>query len=40
MSAPVVLVADVGDPSSLAAMAARARVVLNLVGPYTATVGR
>ncbi len=35
VSAPVVLVADVGDPGSLAAMAARARVVLNLVGPYT-----
>ncbi len=35
MSAPEVLVADVGDPRSLAAMAARARVVLNLVGPYT-----
>ena len=29
------IVADVGDLSSLAAMAARARVVLNLVGPYT-----
>ncbi len=27
--------ADVGDPSSLAAMAARTRVVLDLVGPYT-----
>ncbi len=27
--------ADVSDPVSLAAMAARARVVLNLVGPYT-----
>jgi short subunit dehydrogenase-like uncharacterized protein len=29
------IVADVSDASSLAAMAARARVVLNLVGPYT-----
>jgi short subunit dehydrogenase-like uncharacterized protein len=29
------IVADVGDPASLAAMAARARVVLDLVGPYT-----
>jgi short subunit dehydrogenase-like uncharacterized protein len=27
--------ADLSDPSSLAAMASRARVVLNLVGPYT-----
>ena len=27
--------ADVADPASLAAMAERARVVLNLVGPYT-----
>jgi short subunit dehydrogenase-like uncharacterized protein len=33
--APEVLVADVADPASLSAMAARARVVLNLVGPYT-----
>ena len=33
--APETVVADVGDPESLAAMAARARVVLNLVGPYT-----
>lgn len=33
--APETLVADVADPRSLAAMAARARVVLNLVGPYT-----
>ncbi|HEX3241505.1 MAG TPA: saccharopine dehydrogenase NADP-binding domain-containing protein [Solirubrobacterales bacterium] len=32
---PESLVADVGDPASLAAMAARTRVVLNLVGPYT-----
>ena len=29
------IVADVGDPASLQAMAARTRVVLNLVGPYT-----
>jgi short subunit dehydrogenase-like uncharacterized protein len=29
------MVADIGDRNSLAAMAARARVVLNLVGPYT-----
>jgi short subunit dehydrogenase-like uncharacterized protein len=36
--APEVLVADAGDPASLAAMAARARVVLNLVGPYTPSV--
>ena len=27
--------ADLGDPASLAAMASRTRVVLNLVGPYT-----
>jgi short subunit dehydrogenase-like uncharacterized protein len=33
--APETIVADVGDPESLAAMASRARVVLNLVGPYT-----
>jgi short subunit dehydrogenase-like uncharacterized protein len=33
------IAADVGDPASLAAMAARAKVVLNLVGPYT-TRGR
>jgi short subunit dehydrogenase-like uncharacterized protein len=32
---PETIVADVGDPGSLAAMASRARVVLNLVGPYT-----
>ena len=32
---PETMVADIGDRSSLAAMAARARVVLNLVGPYT-----
>jgi short subunit dehydrogenase-like uncharacterized protein len=35
VSAPETIVADVADPSSLAAMAARTRVVLNLVGPYT-----
>src|SRR4029077_9241614 len=35
VSAPETLVADVADAASLAAMAARARVVLNLVGPYT-----
>jgi short subunit dehydrogenase-like uncharacterized protein len=35
VSAPETITADVGDPASLAAMAGRARVVLNLVGPYT-----
>lgn len=35
VSAPESLAADVGDPASLAAMARRAKVVLNLVGPYT-----
>jgi short subunit dehydrogenase-like uncharacterized protein len=35
VSAPVTVVADLEDPGSLAAMASRARVVLNLVGPYT-----
>jgi short subunit dehydrogenase-like uncharacterized protein len=35
VSAPEVISADVADPSSLAAMAARTRVVLDLVGPYT-----
>ena len=34
-TAPETIVADVDDPASLAAMASRARVVLNLVGPYT-----
>ena len=34
------IAADVGDPASLAAMAARAKVVLNLVGPYTTRAGR
>jgi short subunit dehydrogenase-like uncharacterized protein len=33
--APETVIADVGDPDSLAAMASRARVVLNLCGPYT-----
>lgn len=32
---PEILTADVGDPGSLAAMARRAKVVLDLVGPYT-----
>jgi short subunit dehydrogenase-like uncharacterized protein len=35
VKAPVTIVADLEDPDSLAAMASRARVVLNLVGPYT-----
>lgn len=35
VAAPESIAADVGDPASLAAMAARARVVLDLVGPYT-----
>jgi short subunit dehydrogenase-like uncharacterized protein len=35
VSAPDVVVADLDEPGSLAAMASRARVVLNLVGPYT-----
>jgi short subunit dehydrogenase-like uncharacterized protein len=33
--APETIVADVGDPASLAAMASRTHVVLDLVGPYT-----
>jgi short subunit dehydrogenase-like uncharacterized protein len=33
--APEVVVADVGQPNSLVEMASRAKVVLNLVGPYT-----
>ncbi len=33
--APEILTADVSDPGSLGAMASRARVVLDLVGPYT-----
>jgi short subunit dehydrogenase-like uncharacterized protein len=35
VSAPQTLIADVDDPASLAAMASRTRVVLDLVGPYT-----
>jgi short subunit dehydrogenase-like uncharacterized protein len=35
VSAPETIVADLRDPDSLAAMAARTRVVLNLAGPYT-----
>jgi short subunit dehydrogenase-like uncharacterized protein len=35
VSPPETIVADVEDPASLAAMASRASVVLNLVGPYT-----
>jgi short subunit dehydrogenase-like uncharacterized protein len=35
VTAPETIVADVDDPSSLVAMAARTRVVLDLVGPYT-----
>jgi short subunit dehydrogenase-like uncharacterized protein len=35
VTAPEAIAADVADPASLAAMAARARVVLDLVGPYT-----
>jgi short subunit dehydrogenase-like uncharacterized protein len=35
VSAPGKIVADLGDASSLAAMASRTRVVLNLDGPYT-----
>ena len=34
-SAPEIIVADVGEGESLAAMASQASVVLNLVGPYT-----
>lgn len=36
VACPEVVVADVADPTSLAALARRATVVLNLVGPYTA----
>ncbi len=32
---PETIVAEVGDPASLAAMASRAKVILDLVGPYT-----
>lgn len=35
VAAPETIAADVGDPASLAAMAARTKVVLDLVGPYT-----
>jgi short subunit dehydrogenase-like uncharacterized protein len=35
VSAPETIAADVGDSASLAAMAARTKVVLDLVGPYT-----
>ena len=35
VTAPETVIADVGDPESLARMAARTKVVLNLVGPYT-----
>jgi short subunit dehydrogenase-like uncharacterized protein len=35
VSAPETILADVSDPSSLESMASRARVVLDLVGPYT-----
>jgi short subunit dehydrogenase-like uncharacterized protein len=35
VTAPETVVADLSDPDSLAAMASRARVVLNLCGPYT-----
>jgi short subunit dehydrogenase-like uncharacterized protein len=35
VSAPETIVADIKDPASLAAMAERTKVVLNLAGPYT-----
>lgn len=35
VTAPETIFADLDDPGSLSAMASRARVVLNLVGPYT-----
>jgi short subunit dehydrogenase-like uncharacterized protein len=35
VEAPETIAADLNDPDSLAGMASRARVVLNLVGPYT-----
>jgi short subunit dehydrogenase-like uncharacterized protein len=35
VQAPETIAADAGDPASLAAMAARTQVVLDLVGPYT-----
>jgi short subunit dehydrogenase-like uncharacterized protein len=35
VSAPETIIADLGDPAAMAAMASRSRVVLDLVGPYT-----
>jgi short subunit dehydrogenase-like uncharacterized protein len=35
VTAPEMIAADVGDPASLANLAERARVILDLVGPYT-----
>jgi short subunit dehydrogenase-like uncharacterized protein len=35
VTAPETIVADAGDPASLAAMASRTKVVLDLAGPYT-----
>lgn len=35
VTAPEVIAADVADPGSLETMASRAKVVLNMVGPYT-----
>jgi short subunit dehydrogenase-like uncharacterized protein len=35
VTAPATIVAELDDPASLAEMASRARVVLNLCGPYT-----
>ncbi len=35
VDAPETIAADIADPDSLASMASRTRVVLNLVGPYT-----
>lgn len=35
VTAPETIAADVEDPASLAAMASRTKVVLNMVGPYT-----
>ncbi len=35
VQAPAVIAADIGDPQALREMASRARVVINLVGPYT-----
>src|SRR5215207_1147192 len=39
VAAPEILVADCSDAASLRALAARTRVVLNLVGPYTPSAG-